>query len=295
MSMGKEKSTSPEEAARREAAVAAGKILAAQARERRANKAAWFLESKKGNAQAIRKLLAAGVDVNAVNMSLDPRERSTSTGLACAIRAGSIECAREMLAANPSADHLAMARSVAIRADAVDIFTELARHEFPGAIGRPMERALGVNAMEALSIDASNCFAAIVERLGGANAALSARLSDNSWLHEAALSAAPKCLEKMLGLFDSNMPNKNKRTALMLVAQLDFRRAKIASRAERQIACVKLLLPLANLQAKDLHGKTALDWAMEEGGEVAALIEAAEIAQAGAACAPRAAKLGARL
>lgn len=294
--MSKERSTNPEEVARLEAAVAAGKILAAQARERRANKAAWFVESKKGNLQAIKELLAAGVDVDAVDMTVEPRERATSTGLARAIRAGSVECAQEMLAAGPSREHLAMARVVAVRADAAEIFKALARHEFPGAIGLPMARALSINAELALSIDAPNCFSAIVDVLRGANSTLSARLSENNWLHEAALAAAPKCLGKMLALFDSNLPNKNQRTALMLAAGLDFRRAKTNQRAERQIACIQVLLPSTNLDAKDLQGKTALEWAREAGGlEAAALIEAAEIGRAEVFDGPRAARPAARL
>lgn len=295
--MSKERSTNPEEVARLEAAVAAGKILAAQARERRANKAAWFVESKKGNLQAIKELLAAGVDVDAVDMTVEPRERATSTGLARAIRAGSVECAQEMLAAGPSREHLAMARMVAVRSDADEIFKALARHEFPGAIGLPMARALSINAALALSVDAPNCFSAIVDILRGANLiTLSARLSENSWLHEAALAAAPKCLEKMLALFDSNLANKNQRTALMLAAGLDFQRAKTNQRAERQIACIQLLLPSANLDAKDLQGKTALEWARQAGGlEAAALIEAAEIGRAEVFDGPRAARPAARL
>lgn len=295
--MSKKTSNDPVEIARIHAAVQAGKILAAQARQRKANNKAWFIESQKGNLQAIKELLAAGVDVDVLDMTVDPAVRLASTGLACATRAGSIECVQEMLAAGPSREHLSMGRTAALRADAADIFTALARHEFPGAIGLPMQRALHINAAQALSIDAPHCFDAIVRMLRGNNPNLAGRLLENSWLHEAALAVAPKCLEKMLMLFDSNLPNKNQQTALMLVAGLPLQRIPgMGRRAQGREDCVRLLLPSANLLAKDSRGRTAFDLALEAGSlEAAALIEAAEIGSMGEAAEQRAAKPGMRL
>ena len=270
------------ERGRRERAVAKGEARAREARARRSDTKAWFAAAENGDAAAIKHLLSQGVDVNVQNMEKLPSDRKTSTALCCAIRAGSRDCVIELLSANPSQEHLAWARRVAIYQGQAELFRALVRHRHPGA--NPWE-TLEHHAQKSLDLDHGECLLVIAELIGGKECAVGTT-PGNTWLHEAAWKAAPNCVKVLLDKCDAHAINQNGQTALMLAVCGGRDRPWLGKTPpeglrKRQAECVQALLAGSSLAAVDKAGRAALDLARDHGcHEAAALIEAAEMAMA---------------